>query len=100
MSDISAAVLRAEGVSKRFGPVVALDGVTLEAARGECVALIGESGSGKSTLLRCFNRLTAPDGGRVLVDGEDAAGLDPILLRRRVGYVPQEGGLLPHWRVR
>ena len=100
MSDSPAAVLRAEGVSKRFGPVVALHGVTLEIARGECVALIGESGSGKSTLLRCFNRLTDPDEGRVLVDGNDAAQLDPIVLRRRVGYVPQEGGLLPHWRVR
>ncbi len=100
MPDDSAAVLRAEAVSKRFGQVVALDRVTLEVGRGECVALIGESGSGKSTLLRCFNRLTDPDEGRVLVDGEDAAGLDPIALRRRVGYVPQEGGLLPHWRVR
>ena len=95
-----AAVLRAEGVSKRYGAVVALDDVSLEVARGECVALIGESGSGKSTLLRCFNRLTDPDAGRVLVDGEDAARLDPIALRRRIGYVPQEGGLLPHWPVR
>jgi len=94
------AVLRAEGVSKRFAAVVALDRVTLEVGQGECVALIGESGSGKSTLLRCFNRLTDPDAGRVLVDGEDAAALDPIALRRRVGYVPQEGGLLPHWTVR
>jgi osmoprotectant transport system ATP-binding protein len=94
------AVLRAERVSKRFGPVVALDRVTLDVRRGECVALIGESGSGKTTLLRCFNRLTAPDEGRVLVDGADAAALDPIALRRRIGYVPQEGGLLPHWRVR
>jgi osmoprotectant transport system ATP-binding protein len=100
MPDPSAAVLQAEGVSKRFGAVLALDGVTLGVARGECVALIGESGSGKSTLLRCFNRLTDPDSGRVLVDGDDAAGIDPIALRRRVGYVPQEGGLLPHWRVR
>ncbi|HYC32702.1 MAG TPA: ATP-binding cassette domain-containing protein [Gemmatimonadales bacterium] len=93
-------VLRAEGVSKRFGSVLALDRVTLDVTEGECVALIGESGSGKTTLLRCFNRLTDPDDGRVLVDGQDAAALEPIALRRRVGYVPQEGGLLPHWRVR
>jgi osmoprotectant transport system ATP-binding protein len=63
------------------------------------VALIGESGSGKTTLLRCFNRLTdADDGHRILVDGADVSSLDPVGLRRRVGYVPQDGGLLPHWR--
>jgi len=91
--------LQAQGVSKRYGPVAALDVISLEVARGECVALIGESGSGKTTLLRCFNRLTEPDAGQVLVDGENVATLDPIALRRRMGYVPQDGGLLPHWRV-
>jgi len=90
----------AERVSKRYGSLVALDRVSLAVHRSECVALIGESGSGKSTLLRCFNRLTDPDDGRVLLDGRDAAGLDPYELRRRSGYVPQDGGLLPHWRVR
>ena len=93
-------VLRAERVSKRFGPVTALDAVPMDVRRAECVALIGESGSGKTTLLRCFNRLVDPDDGRVLVDGVDAAELDPIALRRRIGYVPQDGGLLPHWRAR
>jgi osmoprotectant transport system ATP-binding protein len=93
-------VLRADQVSKRFGAFQALDGISLEVYAGECIALIGESGSGKSTLLRCFNRLTDPDSGRVFIDGSDAAALDPIDLRRRIGYVPQEGGLLPHWRVR
>ncbi len=92
--------LSAREVSKRYGAVTALDGVSLEVRRSECVALIGESGSGKTTLLRCFNRLTDPDHGAVLVDDQDVAGLDPVALRRRVGYVPQEGGLLPHWRVR
>lgn len=91
--------LRAERVSKRFGPVRALDAVSVGVRRAQCVALIGESGSGKTTLLRCFNRLVDPDDGRVLVDGVDAAELDPIALRRRIGYVPQDGGLLPHWRV-
>jgi osmoprotectant transport system ATP-binding protein len=93
-------VLQAERVSRRYGQVLALDSVSIGVRRAECVALIGESGSGKTTLLRCFNRLVDPDQGRVLVDGVDAAGLDPIALRRRIGYVPQDGGLLPHWRVR
>jgi osmoprotectant transport system ATP-binding protein len=92
--------LAAERVVKRFGAVVALDAVSLEVRRGECLGVIGESGSGKTTLLRCFNRLVEPDAGRILVGGADAATLDPIALRRRTGYVPQDGGLLPHWAVR
>ena len=92
--------LQADRVSKSYGSVTALERISLEVHRGECVALIGESGSGKTTLLRCFNRLTDPDGGRILVDGVDAASLDPFELLRRTGYVPQDGGLLPHWRVR
>ena len=92
--------LEAREVSKRYGPVTALDRVSLVVRRAECVALIGESGSGKTTLLRGFNRLTDPDEGTVLVEGAETGALDPVALRRRVGYVPQEGGLLPHWRVR
>ena len=92
--------LAAREVTRRYDQVVALDRVSLEVHRGECVALIGESGSGKTTLLRCFNRLTDPDAGTVEVDGANVAGVDPVALRRRVGYVPQDGGLLPHWRVR
>jgi osmoprotectant transport system ATP-binding protein len=91
--------LLADRVSKRYGAVLALDGISLEVHSGECVALIGESGSGKTTLLRCFNRLTDPDEGRVLMDGADLATVNPFELRRRTGYVPQDGGLLPHWRV-
>ena len=80
--------LQVRRVSKHYGSVLALDGVSMEVGRAECVALIGESGSGKTTLLRCFNRLVDPDHGQVLVDGVDAASLDPIALRRRIGYVP------------
>ena len=94
------AALHAENLSKRYGQLLALDHVSLDVNPGESVALIGESGSGKTTLLRCFNRLVVPDEGRVLIEGVDAAAIDPIALRRRIGYVPQEGGLLPHWRVR
>ena len=95
-----AARLRAARVFKRYGPNVALDDVSLDVGAGECVGLVGESGSGKTTLLRCFNRLVEPDAGEVMIDGTDAGALDPIALRRRTGYVPQEGGLLPHWIVR
>jgi osmoprotectant transport system ATP-binding protein len=96
---LSGPTLRAEGVVKRFGAVTALAGVTLEARAGELLALVGESGSGKTTLLRCFNRLIDPDAGRLLVADRDVATIDPIVLRRGMGYVPQNGGLLPHWRV-
>ena len=91
--------LEACGITKRYGAVVALDAVSLAVAEGECVALVGESGSGKSTLLKAFNALTWVDAGRVLVDGRDVAAGDPVALRRALGYVPQDGGLLPHWRV-
>ena len=94
-----AVALAASGVSKRFGGVVALDNVSLELARGECVALVGESGSGKSTLLKLFARLIDRDAGHITINGDDVDGFDPAHLRRRLGYVAQEGGLLPHWSV-
>jgi osmoprotectant transport system ATP-binding protein len=96
---VSEPVLSARGVRKAYGAVIALDGVELEVGAGECVALVGESGSGKTTLLRCFNRTVDPDAGQVVVEGVDVALADPVGLRRRVGYVQQDGGLLPHWSV-
>lgn len=92
-------VLEVREVTKRFGTVVALDGVSLRVEGGECVALVGESGSGKTTLLRAFNRMVEVDRGSVRIGGRDAASWDPVELRRRTGYVQQEGGLLPHWTV-
>jgi osmoprotectant transport system ATP-binding protein len=96
---MAGAALRATTVSKRYGTVVALDRVSLDVAPGECVALVGESGSGKSTLLRAFNGLTTVDDGDVLVDGASVRSADVVALRRRLGFVPQDGGLLPHWTV-
>jgi osmoprotectant transport system ATP-binding protein len=86
-------------LSKRHGKIDALREVSLDVAPGECLALVGESGSGKTTLLRCINRLVEPDSGTVSIDGKPVSERDPVLLRRSIGYVPQEGGLLPHWRV-
>ncbi len=91
--------LSAQRVSRRYGATVALDDVSLEVRAGECVALIGESGSGKTTLLRCFNGLVTADHGSVTVDGQPVSTIDGVSLRRRIGYVPQDGGLLPHWTV-
>jgi osmoprotectant transport system ATP-binding protein len=91
--------LRAVDVYRRYGTYAALDGVTLSVEAGRGAALVGESGAGKTTLLRCFNRMVDPDAGRVLLGDADLRALDPVPLRRHVGYVPQQGGLLPHWRV-
>jgi len=86
-------------VSKAFGSASVLDGFSLSVSAGETVALIGPSGSGKTTALRLVNRLIAADSGEVRVGGRDVAAEDPVALRRRIGYVIQEGGLLPHWDV-
>jgi osmoprotectant transport system ATP-binding protein len=93
-------MLRAVGVDKLFpGGVEALAGATLDVRSGETLALVGESGSGKTTLLRTFNRTVEPDAGEVSVDLRPVAQQDPVELRRRIGYVPQNGGLIPHWPV-
>src|SRR6266481_5197518 len=88
-------------VGKTFdgGRVVAVDGVSLEVAEGEFLAIVGGSGSGKTTLLRLANRLIEADHGRITVEGEDVRSVDPIPLRRRIGYVFQSGGLFPHMSV-
>jgi osmoprotectant transport system ATP-binding protein len=94
-----AAAITLENVSKRFGETLALDRVSLTVKRGEFLAVIGESGSGKTTLLQLLNRLSEPSSGRVTIGSEDIQMLDPIALRRRIGYVFQEAGLFPHMTV-
>lgn len=91
--------LSARGVTVRYAATLAVRDVSLDVAAGACVALVGESGSGKTTLLRCFNRMVTPKSGAVAIGGADVRELDVTDLRRHVGYVPQHGGLLPHWRV-
>jgi len=100
-SEMTAApTVAVEDVFKSYGTRSALGGVSLAVPSSGVVALVGESGAGKSTLLRCINRLEELDAGRILIDGVDIRQRDEVELRRAVGYVPQDGGLLPHWRVR
>jgi len=81
------------------GASFAVGGITLEIATGEFVVLVGASGGGKTTLLKFINRLLEPTRGAIMIDGEDAAALDPVQLRRRIGYVFQGVGLFPHMTV-
>jgi osmoprotectant transport system ATP-binding protein len=91
--------LRVASLTHRYAGVTALRDVSVTVAAGTLLAIVGESGSGKTTLLRAFNRTIEPTAGRVFVDGADVMTQDPVALRRRIGYVPQAGGLLPHWSV-
>ena len=80
-------------------PVLAVDDVSLDVAAGELLAIVGGSGSGKTTLLRLANRLIEADIGTISIEGEDVRAVDPVALRRRIGYVFQSGGLFPHMSV-
>jgi len=86
-------------VTKSFGLLKAVNDVSLDIAEGEFVAIVGGSGSGKTTLLRLANRLIEADNGTITVAGEDVRDVDPVALRRRIGYVFQAGGLFPHLSV-
>lgn len=80
-------------------PSLIISKLSLTVARGETLVLLGESGCGKTTTLRLVNRLLLPTAGAVLVEGKSTREWDPIRLRRRTGYVIQEGGLFPHFTV-
>ncbi|MCW1806053.1 ABC transporter ATP-binding protein [Brachybacterium squillarum] len=89
-----------ENVGKTYPDgTTAVEDFSLEIASHEAVVLVGTSGSGKTTLLRMINRMVDPSSGRVAIDGEDVAALDPVRLRRSIGYVMQASGLLPHRSV-
>ena len=93
-------MIRLENVNKQFARGSnAVRNLTLDIRGGETCVLIGPSGCGKTTTLRMINRLSDPDSGRILIDGEDTSGVDPAKLRLKMGYVIQSTGLFPHMTV-
>ncbi|MFI6256398.1 ABC transporter ATP-binding protein [Micromonospora zamorensis] len=96
-----AAPIRLQGIQKRYpNGTEAVRDLSLDVRAGELVVLIGPSGCGKSTVLRMINRLIEPTAGRILLGDEDVTDVDPVRLRRRIGYVIQNVGLFPHQTVR
>ncbi|GAE77905.1 L-proline glycine betaine ABC transport system permease protein ProV [Cutibacterium acnes JCM 18918] len=93
-------MIRFDHVSKRFDDgTVAVDNFELTVESHHLVVLLGSSGCGKTTLLRMVNRMVDPSEGRILIDDTDVATVNPVKLRRQIGYVMQSGGLLPHRTV-
>ena len=90
-----------EHVCKSFdgGARYSVHGLSLHVPRGKMLALLGGSGCGKTTTLKMINRLIDPTSGRVVVDGRDVRQVDPVQLRRGIGYVFQGSGLFPHMSV-
>ena len=97
--------MRLRGVTKvypaptRADDVRAVDDVDLDIVLGETLVLVGESGCGKSSILRLINRMEEPTAGSLFFEDVDLSTIQPTELRRRIGYVQQTGGLLPHWSI-
>lgn len=94
-------MIKIDNITKSFGQLEVLKGISTEIGKGEVVAIIGPSGSGKSTLLRCMNLLEVPTTGRVIIDGEDitAPKADVLKVRQKIGMVFQHFHLFPHMTV-
>jgi osmoprotectant transport system ATP-binding protein len=89
-----------QNVSKRFPDgTLAVEDFSLVLPSNKATVFVGSSGSGKTTLIRMINRMINPTSGTILIAGEDVSGLNPVSLRRKIGYVLQATGLLPHRRV-
>ncbi len=93
-------MIRLEGLGKRYGDgTVAVESLDLVVPEGELVCLVGPSGCGKTTTMKMINRLIEPTSGRIVLDGDDVTRVDPVQLRRRIGYVIQQVGLFPHQSI-
>lgn len=92
-------MIEIRNLTKRFEAHTAVDEVSLTVGRGETLVLLGTSGCGKTTTLKMINRLIEPTKGSIQVDGLDVREQPGPALRRRIGYVIQDGGLFPHYTV-
>jgi osmoprotectant transport system ATP-binding protein len=92
-------MIRFEHVSKSYGRSAVLDNISFEIKQGEFAVLIGPSGCGKTTTLRTINRLIEPNKGKIFIDGKDITKVNPVELRRTIGYVIQQIGLFPNMTV-
>ena len=94
-------VIEFKNVSKRYASdVLAVDDFNLKIEDGEFICFIGTSGSGKTTSMRMINRMIEPSDGEILIDGENIMDMNPVKLRRQIGYVIQNIGLMPHMTVK
>ena len=93
-------MIKFENVSKKFGDnVEVVKSLNLKINKGELLVLIGPSGCGKTTTMKMINRLIPHSKGRITIDGKDINMLDPVALRRDIGYVIQQIGLFPHYTI-
>ncbi len=99
MSEKQTPIVELRNVNFAVGDLQILSDLNLEVKKGEILILLGESGCGKTTTLKLINRLIEPTSGEVLVEGKPTTAWDAIKLRRKIGYVLQEGGLFPHFTV-
>jgi osmoprotectant transport system ATP-binding protein len=89
-------MIRLEGLTKIFGTLTVVDHIDMEIPTGAVCVLLGPSGCGKTTTLKMINRLIPLSAGKILIDGRDTSAVDPVALRRSIGYVIQQIGLFPN----
>jgi osmoprotectant transport system ATP-binding protein len=92
-------LVRLKNIKKIYNDTVVVDNLNLEVKKGQFVVLIGPSGCGKTTTLKMINRLIEPTSGSIIIDGEEVSKLNPVLLRRKIGYVIQQIGLFPNMNI-
>ncbi|NQX59686.1 betaine/proline/choline family ABC transporter ATP-binding protein [Paenibacillus qinlingensis] len=96
---MSGIALEFKQVSKNYGAGIVLENFNLTVPKERIVTIIGPSGCGKTTILKMINRLIEPEAGQILLEGKDIGALDPVELRRNIGYVIQQIGLFPHMTI-